>query len=408
MTIYSPTYIYLGNDPTQINPNWNSSVETERWTTADEANVVTGWSFDDQDMQGVQVTGNATAGGGSNFGRGQDLLTYSLDDGLGGSVVKTALYTSHVVVNVTVDVVRYDPTDPAANAQGLVVSSVSLRGVLVQMENGDLFMRPYFTDQGIWETTMADWAIDAITIDSVADQVDNTDAFSGSFSGATSFPPDFIGTLPEVPCFASGTLIDTDAGPRPIETLVVGDRLLNANGELRAVRWIGKCLVTSAQMRVAGYLRPVRISAGALGPDLPAQDLLVSPQHRLVISSNIAVRMFGEGRVLVAAKHLIGLPGISAAEDVDSVTYFHLLLDQHEIIRSNGLPSESLLPRCQALASLGAEAERELRGLFPELFAAEAEVEAALPCIPGRQARSLMRRHTKNQQRVLAPVPVGA
>ncbi|NPD17215.1 Hint domain-containing protein [Xinfangfangia sp. D13-10-4-6] len=400
MAIYTPTYIYLGNKPALINPDWNG-VGAARSTSETEAQVVAGWSFDSDGMQGVQVTGNVPTG--NNFRRGIDELTYTLNDGSGGSITRHAVYTSHVVVKVTIDVVRYEPGNPAANAQGHVHSTVDLRGVVVQMENGDIFMRPYYLDQSAWETTLNSWAIDQIHITSVANQSDNTDAATGGFSAATSFPPEFVGDLPVAPCFAAGTLIATATGERAIEDLAAGDQIMTASGEARPIRWIGKRRVSALQLQVAGYLRPVRIAADAFGPGRPAQDLLVSPQHRVVVSSHIAERMFGQGQVLIAAKHLVGLPGVTIAAEVTEVTYFHLLLDQHQIIASNGLLTESLLPRDQVLSGLGTEAERELRHLFPQLFAAEAEVEAALPCIAGRRARSLLRRHSKNQHQLAAP-----
>lgn len=73
-----------------------------------------------------------------------------------------------------------------------------------------------------------------------------------------------------------------------------------------------------------------------MGAGIPDRDLLVSPQHRVLVRSAIAQRMFGSSEVLVAAKQLLQLPGISLAEDVAGVSYVHLLFDRHEIVVSNG------------------------------------------------------------------------
>ncbi len=74
-------------------------------------------------------------------------------------------------------------------------------------------------------------------------------------------------------------------------------------------------------------LRPGHISVGALGSGLPTRDFLVSRQLRMLVSSKVAERMFGERNVLVPAIRLTDLPGIYIDEAIESVTYFHLLFD---------------------------------------------------------------------------------
>jgi hypothetical protein len=44
------------------------------------------------------------------------------------------------------------------------------------------------------------------------------------------------------------------------------------------------------------------------------------------------------------------------------------LFDRHEIVRGNGLWSESYHPGPMTRGSFDAETEAELRGLFPEIF----------------------------------------
>ena len=53
--------------------------------------------------------------------------------------------------------------------------------------------------------------------------------------------------------------------------------------------------------------RPIRIRAGTLGNGLPEADLIVSPQHRVLVRSGIARTLFGADEVLVAAKQLLAL-----------------------------------------------------------------------------------------------------
>src|SRR5690606_41194845 len=64
-------------------------------------------------------------------------------------------------------------------------------------------------------------------------------------------------------------------------------------------------------------LCPVRITAGALGNGMPEQDLMVSPQHRVLIRSKIALRMFNITEVLIPAIKLCDMDGIEQVTDVD-------------------------------------------------------------------------------------------
>ena len=104
------------------------------------------------------------------------------------------------------------------------------------------------------------------------------------------------------------------------------------------------------------HLRPIRIVAGALGGGMPTRDLLVSRQHRMVIKSVIALRMFGQSEVLVAAAKLLDLRGVFVDDSLDEVGYFHLVFDDHEIILAEGAETESLLIGPGIMKSIGAEA----------------------------------------------------
>ncbi|MDX5383444.1 MAG: Hint domain-containing protein [Rhodobacterales bacterium] len=170
----------------------------------------------------------------------------------------------------------------------------------------------------------------------------------------TSFSPD----PPVFPCFAAGTLIEAEGGPRAVETLREGDLVLTADNGLQPIRWIG-------QRRVSGLdrLAPILIKAGALGN---YRDLLVSPQHRMLMQDWRMQIYFAAPQVLVAAKHLVNGKTITLAPR-QQITYVHLAFDRHEIIFAEGCPSESLFLADESMASLGAEALAELREIFPEL-----------------------------------------
>lgn len=155
-------------------------------------------------------------------------------------------------------------------------------------------------------------------------------------------------TIQGAPCFATGTRIETAEGPRRIEDLVPGDRVVTVDHGLQPVRWISKTLVDGAGTVLRPDLSPVLIGKGALGHGIPHRDLVVSRQHRLQL-------LDPSGReVLVAAHRLLCLPHVTLLPVRAGLVWWHLLFDRHEIIVAEGAACESLL--------LGPEVARMLQG----------------------------------------------
>lgn len=176
----------------------------------------------------------------------------------------------------------------------------------------------------------------------------------------TSDPP------PIIICFAAGTVIDTDLGPTPIESLAVGDLVRTRDHDLQPIRWIGRRRLDTLDLARLPQLRPVRFAQGALGRNLPFKDLEVSPQHRMVLSGWRAEISFGEPEVLVPALGFVNDRDVTIVADASSVTYFHLLFDEHEIITANGVAAESLHAGEMAMAALSDESLTELAAIFPD------------------------------------------
>ncbi|WBL34162.1 Hint domain-containing protein [Sinirhodobacter sp. HNIBRBA609] len=217
----------------------------------------------------------------------------------------------------------------------------------------------------------------------------------------SDFLPVYPNTLdPNMPCFARGTWIEVPGGRCRVEDLRIGDEVLTAAGRAAEIRWIGSRRLTR-ELRERPHLRPIRISAGALGPGIPSEDLIVSPQHRVLVRSPIAQRMFETDEVLVPAKHLLGYPGVGIVEDLDMVEYFHILLDTHEILISNGAETESLYLGPQFVKSAASATLREIREIFPDL---EDEIPPlAHPVIGARHGRKLTERHLRNRKPLTVP-----
>lgn len=200
------------------------------------------------------------------------------------------------------------------------------------------------------------------------------------------------------PCFARGVMIATPDGDVAIETLEVGDLVLTGDRGAQPIRWIGQAKLAARDLASRECLRPIRIAAGALGESSPRTDLVVSPQHRIVVRSKVAQRMFGTPEVLVAAKQLCQIDGIDIATDLDVVEYFHMLFDQHEVVFSNGAETESLYPGPEALKAIGEAARHEILTLFPELRTGEGTPLAARLIAPGRRGSRLAARHQQNSR----------
>ena len=170
-----------------------------------------------------------------------------------------------------------------------------------------------------------------------------------------------------IPCFTPGTLIDTALGPTPVERIAVGDRILTRDSGYRPVRWVGRRDLTAADLAVRPELRPIRIAQGALGPGCPERDMLVSPQHRMLLTGARAELIAGEAEVLAAAQHLTCQPGITRATAATGVGYIHIMFDDHEIVRADGAWSESFQPGKTSLDGLEDAQRAEILALFPEL-----------------------------------------
>lgn len=169
-----------------------------------------------------------------------------------------------------------------------------------------------------------------------------------------------------IPCFVSGTLIDTPKGPVPVETLLPGDLVLTQDSGCKPIVWAG-CRRLNGPHTEQKNLFPVRLPRGCLGPDCPKEDVLVSPNHRIRLRHSSLELLFFEPEVLVAAKYLVGWNGVHVAYDQRSVTYVHLLFEDHQLVSTQGLISESFHPLRQGLDSFSAAVRGELYSIFPEL-----------------------------------------
>ncbi len=159
-----------------------------------------------------------------------------------------------------------------------------------------------------------------------------------------------------VPCFLSGTLIETATGLHYVEQIEVGDLVRTRDHGLQPVIWSGHKVVQGF-----GKFAPVRFAQGAIGN---VRELALSPQHRVLMHGWKAQLFLGLEELIVPAVFLINGSTIRQIPQ-KSVCYHHLMFEAHEIIFSEGALTESFYPG-EAILGDDADLRMELQELFPD------------------------------------------
>jgi len=196
-----------------------------------------------------------------------------------------------------------------------------------------------------------------LTIDADSDEESVNFSYTVASGGGGLTDTAFV-TINSIPCFVAGTLIATPDGEVPVESLQPGDLVLTHDNGPQALRWIGR-----RQVAAEGSFAPIRIAADTFGRH---RELLVSPLHRVLIRDALAELLFGEPDVLVAARDLVNDHSVRAISG-GTVDYVHILFDEHQVVFSEGLATESFLPGPQITESFESEIVAEICALFPEL-----------------------------------------
>ena len=163
-----------------------------------------------------------------------------------------------------------------------------------------------------------------------------------------------VGTV----CFTPGTRIRTPAGSSPVEDLYPGDVVLTRDDGPQPIEWMALKHVSGARLYAMPQMRPVRIRTGALEADTPRPDLVVSPDHRVLLEGDAARRLWGEPEVLARAADLVGEPGIARDHAAGEAVYIHMLLGRHHVVWANEVPCETFHPADAELSQLS-EVDRE-------------------------------------------------
>ncbi len=255
------------------------------------------------------------------------------------------------VIDANGDIVNGSPVTAVYVGDVITIDGVDITGATIYTQDGGRYFTP--TDDSVLQ--------------------------DGIITNVTFVPDSTQLTLPDLgpACLTDGTLVETQNGLIPVEELAVGDLIRTKDNGFQPLQWIG-----SRTVDARGDFAPICLSRGSFGND---RDLLVSPEHRMLIDGWKCELLFGEPEVLCAAKHLVGNFDDVYRSPRETVTYFHLMFDEHEIIFAEGAATESFFMGDEVLKT-DRETFLELLSLFPER-ADKAILNAIAP------ARMFLKRH---------------
>ena len=174
-------------------------------------------------------------------------------------------------------------------------------------------------------------------------------------------------------CYAAGTRILTRQGEVAVEALREGDEVVTLLRQgFAKVKWLGHHRINLRMHPNPRAVQPVRILAGAFGPGQPARDLRVSPGHALYVDG-----------VLIQAERLVNGATIRREAAGETVVYWHVELDRHDVLMAEGMPAESYLNTGNRTAFVGG-------GDYVQLHPDFAPKHWAETCAPLMQAGPLL------------------
>jgi hypothetical protein len=160
--------------------------------------------------------------------------------------------------------------------------------------------------------------------------------------GDQTFAPDMIFAalsdqiepVGPMPTLLTQTPIATPWGYKALRDLKRGDTVhTNREGVVPILQTLRRTVPAR------GSYRPIRLRAPYFGL---VQDIIVSPDQKLIIDGPEVEYLFGKEAVLVPARHLVN--GFAALWEPSGpmITYGQVLLPQHETLLAAGTPLESL------------------------------------------------------------------
>ncbi|RZT98324.1 Hint domain-containing protein [Advenella incenata] len=133
-------------------------------------------------------------------------------------------------------------------------------------------------------------------------------------------------------CYLKGTHIATPEGEVQVETLKAGDKVLTASGGVATVKWLGHRTLYKNRIPAKDAVRafPILFKKDSIANNVPHRDLTLSPGHHVSFDGT-----------LVPAMMLVNGQTIVQQFNTKVFEYFHVELEQFDIMLAEGVPAES-------------------------------------------------------------------
>lgn len=198
--------------------------------------------------------------------------------------------------------------------------------------------------------------------------------------------PPGLADIAGLACLGGGTMVATLDGPLPVDWLRPGDQVLTRDNGYQPLLWLGQARLPRHPPPEA---RPLQLSAGALGPDLPAHPLVLGPAQPVLLAGPEPELWFAEAEMLAPARDLAGLVRPVHGRP----TLYHLLFAAPEVILAEGLWLASVQATPDHLARLP---DRLRATLGAQLAAAHAT--AARPVLRDWETAMILRQRLDPRQ----------
>jgi len=187
------------------------------------------------------------------------------------------------------------------------------------------------TNTVIFSGNLADYTLDSTGGTITVTKVSNSVADALTNITTLQFADTAVQTA-SIACFGHGTLIATPTGDQLVERLAIGDLVVTAAGAHRPIKWLGRRSYAGRFLLANPKVRPIRFTAGSLGGGLPRHDLLISPDHAMLLDG-----------ALFPARCLANGTTIAPDRACTRIDYVHIELDSHDVILAEGAASETFL-----------------------------------------------------------------
>ena len=217
--------------------------------------------------------------------------------------------------------------DTFSAASGLTLSGAGIAGDILAVS--DSFAG---TSSVLGRVTVASDGSWTLTTDALFDGTHDLTATDTNQASAAAASASTEVMISDVACYVLGTRIATARGQVRVENLRIGDLVQTLQTGLQPIRWIGQRNYDGRLIAGNGAALPVCFRAGALAEGIPVRDLWVSPGHAICIDG-----------ALVHAVKLVNGVSIFQADQVETVSYYHIELARHAIIFAEHCPAETFM-----------------------------------------------------------------